>query len=354
MFYTRYLSLCQMRGVSPSGGADEMNINRATVTFWKKDGFSPRQSTLEKLSGYFGVPLSYLTGEETEPCPLCGGSGPDHALHHRSWKTAVEQFGFCWNRTLREASLARAQQSLSAELPPEEQITFFHELAKAHFSQSLELCDYNPAHISLPHFRRLLLMKLSWEERLSPSVFTHLKEQPIPTPRHASPLCVLPKTLFHLATLPVSPAPAAAIRLNDSAAIEPVHFTGAIPLLGRIAAGSPLIAEEHIEEYIPTSLPHPEEYFALRIKGDSMIGAGIHDGDTVMIHRQDTARHGQIVACLVNNEEATLKRFTVSENTVLLLPENSKYQPIVVKPGDFETGKAKILGVATEVKHPLL
>ena len=246
LFYNRYLSLCQMRGVTPSGGADEMNINRATVTFWKKDGFSPRQSTLEKLSIYFGVPISYLTGEETEPCPLCGGAGSGHTVHHRSFEIAVEQFGLCWNRTLRKAALTCAQQTLSADAPPEEQITLFYDLAKAHFSHSLELCDYDPSHISLPRFRHLLLTHLSWEHRLSASVFAHLKAQPVPTPQHASHLCILPQTLFHLATLP-TPAPtpsSASLRLRDSASIEPLRFTGSIPLLGRIAAGAPVIAEE--------------------------------------------------------------------------------------------------------------
>lgn len=345
MFYTRYQSLCRMRGVTPSGGADEMNLNRATVTFWKKESFSPRQSTLEKLSAYFGVPISYLNGEESACCPLCGGSGIDHTAWHRRFEQAAERFGFCWNMTLRQKALAHAREELHPAGPRNRQQELWNDLAKAHFSHSLELCNYATEHCSFPAYRRRLLEQFAWEEYLSPEVLHYWQHQP--TPPDTASLYRMPESPFCLYR------EAEPSGTSHPAAAEPIRLTGVIPLLGRIAAGAPILAEEHIEEYLPTALPHPEEYFALRVKGDSMIGAGIQNGDTVTIHKQETARHGQIVACLVNGEEATLKRFTVSEGTVLLLPENSRYQPIVVRPGDFETGKAKILGVAIEVSHRL-
>ena len=84
-----------------------------------------------------------------------------------------------------------------------------------------------------------------------------------------------------------------------------------------------------------------------------MIGAGIQDGDLVLIRMQSSAENGQIVACQVNGDEATLKRFHQQINTVLLMPENPKYEPIIVPIADFESGRAKIIGVAIEIKRKL-
>ncbi|HNW27646.1 MAG TPA: transcriptional repressor LexA [Spirochaetota bacterium] len=103
-----------------------------------------------------------------------------------------------------------------------------------------------------------------------------------------------------------------------------------IPLLGRIAAGSPIMAEENIEEYLsfPRSMFRSGEYFALNVKGDSMTGGGIYDGDIAIIKKQNTANNGEIIAALLT-DEATLKRLKVSGNKVQLLPDNPAYEPII-------------------------
>jgi repressor LexA len=103
-----------------------------------------------------------------------------------------------------------------------------------------------------------------------------------------------------------------------------------IPLLGRIAAGSPILAEENIEDYLsfPKDMFRPGEYFALKVKGDSMIDGGIYDGDIAVIKKQNTANNGDIVAALIE-EEATLKEFHKTSDSVKLLPKNTKYKPII-------------------------
>lgn len=117
-----------------------------------------------------------------------------------------------------------------------------------------------------------------------------------------------------------------------------------IPLLGRIAAGAPIFAEENIEEYLsfPKSMFGKGDYFALDVRGDSMIEGGILDGDIAIIRKQETAQNGDIVAALVEDEEATLKRFKRTGKNVQLIPENSAYQPIV-------TTNVKILGTLSGV-----
>lgn len=129
-----------------------------------------------------------------------------------------------------------------------------------------------------------------------------------------------------------------------------IPVTGMIPIVGVIHAGEPIFAEENVEGYLPTMVKDPENYFYLRVHGDSMINAGIIDGSLVLIHRQPIADNGQIVACRVNGDEVTLKRLKqVKKDTVVLMPENSDYQPVIVKCSDFESGYAEIIGVARQV-----
>jgi repressor LexA len=105
-----------------------------------------------------------------------------------------------------------------------------------------------------------------------------------------------------------------------------------IPLLGRVAAGSPLLSEEHIEGYldIPAALGTGRAgTFALRVQGDSMADAGILDGDTVVVRKQDAARSGDIVVALVGGE-ATVKRLRLEARRAFLDPANPAYRPIPV------------------------
>jgi len=105
-----------------------------------------------------------------------------------------------------------------------------------------------------------------------------------------------------------------------------------VPLVGRVAAGTPLLAEENIEECldIPGFLRGDESCFALRVTGSSMINAGIFHGDIVVVKRQDTAEDGDIVVALLT-DEATLKRFYREEDHVRLQPENDLMEPILAR-----------------------
>jgi repressor LexA len=114
-----------------------------------------------------------------------------------------------------------------------------------------------------------------------------------------------------------------------------------IPLLGRIAAGTPILAAEHVEEVmpLPVSLVGDGPVFLLEVKGDSMIDAGIHEGDLVAIHSQDEARDGEIVAVLVDDDEATVKRLRREDGKVILESENPAYEPMVFTEGVKLIGK---------------
>ncbi|NPV48912.1 MAG: transcriptional repressor LexA [Armatimonadetes bacterium] len=103
-----------------------------------------------------------------------------------------------------------------------------------------------------------------------------------------------------------------------------------IPLVGKVAAGAPILAVENIEDVLPLpeTLCPPGEVFALRVQGDSMINAGIMDGDIVIVHQQQTADNGDIVVAILDGE-ATVKRFFRRGDTIELRPENDQLQPIV-------------------------
>ena len=114
------------------------------------------------------------------------------------------------------------------------------------------------------------------------------------------------------------------------------------PLLGAIACGSPIMAQEHIEDYVDKPA-HIRADFALTCKGDSMINARIFDGDIVYIRQQDTVESGEIAAVLIDTE-ATLKRVRLFDDHISLEPENPQYRPLVLW-GD-EMNTVRILGKA--------
>jgi repressor LexA len=135
----------------------------------------------------------------------------------------------------------------------------------------------------------------------------------------------------------------------NAAQAEDVHR---LPLLGEIAAGGPLLADQNVEDYlaVPEPLAQGGEEFLLRVKGDSMINAGILEGDLVVVRRAQTAKDGQIVVALAGEdetaEEATVKRFFREKGRVRLQPENDALEPIYAD-------HVEVLGVVTGVFRTL-
>lgn len=120
------------------------------------------------------------------------------------------------------------------------------------------------------------------------------------------------------------------------------------PLVGQVVAGMPIEAQENLEGYIYISYKPADEYFALRVHGESMVGAGIPDGAIVVVHKQNYADNRQIVVAMLNGEQ-TVKRFLRVDDTIILQPENPSLSPIVVSKKD----DLLILGVVKEVRVTL-
>ncbi|MBE6100314.1 MAG: transcriptional repressor LexA [Anaerovibrio sp.] len=115
---------------------------------------------------------------------------------------------------------------------------------------------------------------------------------------------------------------------------KPWERTVNVPLIGTVTAGTPILAQENVEEVFAFPqglLGTTSETFMLRIDGDSMINAGIFDGDYIMVRQQNTANNSDIVVALVNNETATVKRFFKEKNQFRLQPENDSMEPFYEK-----------------------
>ena len=118
-----------------------------------------------------------------------------------------------------------------------------------------------------------------------------------------------------------------------------------VPLVGRVVAGMPIESEEYLEGYVYINHKPKEEYFALRVWGDSMINAGIPDGAILIVHKQSYADCGNIVVALLNGEQ-TVKYFKNFDGDLYLYPANLNYQPIPIKPTD----NFLILGRVVEIR----
>ncbi len=117
-----------------------------------------------------------------------------------------------------------------------------------------------------------------------------------------------------------------------------------VPIIGNVAAGTPILAEENIEDYFPLSTDFVrgnKEVFMLHIRGDSMVNAGILDRDFIVVRKQNTAINGEIIVALLD-DEATVKRFFKGDKKITLMPENDYMEPIIV---DDAVIVGKVIGV---------
>ncbi|MGR6873668.1 transcriptional repressor LexA [Pseudomonas sp. HK3] len=143
------------------------------------------------------------------------------------------------------------------------------------------------------------------------------------------------KALARKGAIEMTPGASRGIRLAED--------QSGIPLIGRVAAGEPILAQEHVERYVelPREFFKPSADFLLEVHGESMKEIGIMDGDLIAVHKTNQASNGQIVVARVG-EEVTVKRFQKDKHIVQLLPENQDFQPIVI---DLQTESLEIEGL---------
>ncbi|REJ20652.1 MAG: repressor LexA [Paenibacillaceae bacterium] len=122
-----------------------------------------------------------------------------------------------------------------------------------------------------------------------------------------------------------------------------------VPVVGKVTAGAPITATENIEEYfpLPAHFTGDDDVFMLTVKGDSMIEAGIHDGDYVIVRQQQTAQNGDIVVAMTEDDEATVKTFYKERDHIRLQPENPTMEPIRLK---HVTILGKVIGLFRSIR----
>lgn len=133
---------------------------------------------------------------------------------------------------------------------------------------------------------------------------------------------------------------------NDEIGVDMQTEILKLPLVGQITAGAPILAKQNIEEYIhlPSNLVKGSNNFVLKVKGDSMVNAGIFNGDYVIVDKKNSASNSQIVVALIYKEYATVKTFEQDGETIRLKPENDFMDPIVLNSKDVE-----VIGIVTGV-----
>lgn len=121
-----------------------------------------------------------------------------------------------------------------------------------------------------------------------------------------------------------------------------------IPLVGQVVAGKPIESPEYLEGYVYVAYKNPDEYFALKVKGDSMINAGITERSILIVHKQNCAENGDIIIASIDGE-STVKRYREDKGAVFLVPENPNYSPIFVSPESNFYIFGKVVQVRTDL-----
>lgn len=139
--------------------------------------------------------------------------------------------------------------------------------------------------------------------------------------------------------------------INRHPDLHPIRKIRSVPILGTIACGTPIWAEENFEGYVGIDPAHMDGEFALICKGDSMVDAEIHDGDIVLMKKVSDVEDGQIAAVLIE-DETTLKKVYKKENLLVLQPCNRNYSPIIYSYEEVEDNGIQIIGECVGVYHP--
>lgn len=289
MFYDNFVRLCELKNVSPSRAAQDCGIAKSVVSNWK----AKAAAGIELIPS--GTKLKDIAAYFGVSTDYLLGKEEECFMFYDIYKQLCDQKGVSPSRAAADCGVNSSNVSLW----------------KKH--------GYTP--------RAEVLNRLAAYFGVSTDYLLGKEKDPPKTER---------------------------VDINVAPGEIPYASSRYAPILGTIPAGLPCLALEDIQGY--AAIPYKddgEDYFYLRVTGESMRGAGIQPGDLVLIRRQPCAEDGQIVACRVNGDESTLKRYKRQGGMVMLLPENPDFEPRLVPLSDFESGAAEIIGVALEIRRTL-
>ena len=316
-------SICKERKIPISKLEKDLGFSNGDIAQLRKGTFPADR--LSRIADYLGVPIIYLLGEEDSfPMTFCEDCGLQynvldtadvrrHNARHKKWSAAVDKFGFCWEYRKRENIKAEARAITGNDKSNEQDVVeAYIDEFKALFSRSLEASDYSLNHVDFATYVSMLLNQESWKKKISPDIYAVLVN------RYGTCQGIESGSYYNVQK-------GAVAKKHTSMPLEFSTYspTHKIPILGKISAGLPLYAEEHIEGYTYTEMNGGAEYFALRVSGDSMNAARILEGDLLIVRRQDIVDNGQIAVVMVDGSQATVKRFYQNGNTVTLVPQST-------------------------------
>ena len=357
-FYDKYVKLCKDENVSPSKAALDMGINKGTVSVWKSkkekgEEVEPSSPIVNKIADHFHVSTDYLLGKTEHP--------HEYILRVEDYPEIIKPF-------VKDVGsyMVLELEGAPGNLSKKELDDFIVDSMK-HCYVKFNPADKNP----ISEMLALLPESIRYQEMSLYQVYEHTTSNPalmrqlqesgynengeLTIPSDAFSNAVLSKdikdSLYDNEETIIPSNELDKHKLSPN--IIPVPQMRKIPVLGTIHAGTPILAEENITGYEYADLPEGQDYFFLSVKNESMINARIFSGDLALIKQQPCAEDGQIVACIINGDEARLKRFYRQGDMVILKPENPAYNPIIVPCKDFENGNAQILGIVTEVKFKM-
>lgn len=323
--------------------ANEVGVGKSTVRKWETGIIvNMRRDKIASLAKALHTTPAYLMGWAevgSTVCPICGLQyvpyEPEdieiHEKNHQNFLAAEDRFGVCYPSTEWEDIKQKCHKILDSNKVIEEKVDAAIQLFKVYFSRSLNANGYNLRHPSFNNYCAMLLNdKDVWQKRFGKEIYNRLVD--IYGRREGIDKG---KTICKIADESNNSLP------DDAYPYNPVMHR--IPILGTISAGLPLYAEQNIEGYTYTDLNGGEEYFALRVKGDSMNAAQINNGNILIVRKQNTVENGEIAVIMVDDEDAVVKRFYQNGDSVTLVPQstNPQYLPQIY---DLKKTKIKIIG----------
>ena len=354
-FAKRLRELLDYTGWTQTKLAAETGISKSSINHYLKGDWEGKQDAVFAIARAANVSEAWLMGFDVcrdrfdldyvsvITCPNCGfrynqndaEEKTNHLKRHKKWENAVKLFGFCWPVAHREREKADARNRISAGgLTTSEHVHAQITVFKALFSRSLENADYSTAHVDFATYVAMMLNQDQWKRKIDPHIYNLLVED------YGTKPGIQEGTYYAVPSLP------------DAAQAIDLASELRIPILGRISAGLPLYAEEHIEGYTLTDLNGGAEYFALKVKGDSMDAIGIKEGYTIIVRRQEEVENGEVAVVMVGDDDATVKRFYSSGVAVTLMPQSTN--PIHAPQNyDLSNTGVKVLGKVVEVKFSL-
>lgn len=326
MFAQRLKELRKGRGLTQTQFAQKFNVSNGAVGMWETGKREPDIDTINRLANFFHVSIDYLLGKSNfrnahEMIDSWGIMGP--------YFEANFDFGGLVRQEREKQGISLAEMAIGLGITVQDAADCEEGTLPINHDLANRMAEFLGTNVS-----QMLFDNDLYPGEVPEEYHDHVDEW--------ERLCEATEQEATREAAENRPAvlPSSATRIDFSKYHQ-------IPILGRISAGLPLYADEHIEGYTLTDLNGGAEYFALRVYGDSMNALRICDGDIIIVRRQDEVEQGEIAVVLVDGDDATVKRFYSSNTTVTLMPQSTNPEH---KPQMYDLSKTAIRVLGKVVK----